>query len=105
MFKKLSLTILFSVSLCAAEPLNCLTPYAPIPTHSFTTGDLIATLLMAVIIPNMLRECLKRDEEKNDYKARIAACLLVGVDIALLVYQIAKYEATEKAIYDYWHPK
>lgn len=105
MFKKLSLIVLFSVSLCAAAPLNCLTPYAPIPTHCFTTGDAITAMLITVIIPNMLKDCSKIDGGKNGYKARIAACLLVGADIALFIYQIAKYEATERAIYDYWHPK
>lgn len=104
MFKKLSLTILLSVSLCAAEPLNGLTPYTPRPTSYAAGWDVVITMLVLVTIPRLLKERSKIDEKKKDYKVKIAECLLIGAGTAWCLYELSKLCAVAKNIYDYNFP-
>jgi len=104
MLKKLLLIVLCSSNLYATEPFKNLTISKPNVTLYVTTGDLVGTLLMTAIIPNMIKSYLDVDDTKDSRKDVFCKYFLIGIEAALVMYYIVKLCVTAKRIYDYSFP-
>lgn len=104
MFKKLSLIVLLSVSLCAAEPLNSLAAPKPAVSADETLWIGVAAYLLGVVAPNILDSCSKKKDEKESYKVTVCKYLLTGAQTSLGIYCLIKLYLSAKGIYDYRFP-
>lgn len=80
--------------------------FTPKPTSYVTkeASDLIVATFGLVIIPGALKEISKMDEEKKNYKVKAAEYLLVGAEVAVLMYYITQLCIQAKSFYDYCYP-